>query len=268
MTTFQGCSDFTERKEFEIEGVTAMRCNQFKNKYFPQQFKHVVFADVFCGTGKNVVDAENIVDGSPIRLLNGFMKARECGKRLPFRFNFWFSDIRKQACSALERRIQEKYDLDVLVQPMAAADALNHLGDCLEISKDTFLFLILDPNGPKDFPKAEVEDLLSACSNRIDVIPYISATSINRCISARNKAARDFKGWLGEIENFNEGFVASLSNGRHGWIRKPVEGDRQRWTMIPTFGRMKPRNSWEKQGYVDLQSEDGKQTIKHYCGSL
>lgn len=265
VATFQGCSELTERKEFEIEGVSAMRTNMFKSPFFHNTYKHVVFADVFCGTGKNAVN-DKIVDGSPIRLLSGFSGAKN-NQRLPYQFSFWFSDIRKDACAALQRRIEEKFDLSAWVQPCSAVNAINDLGNILNANKEIFLFLILDPNGPTDFPKLETEHLLSSFSKRIDVIPYISATSINRCIGARNKALRDFKGWLGEIENFNEGFVASLvQNGRRGWIRKPIDGDRQRWTMIPTFGQLKPRNDWSKQGYVDIESKEGQEIIKFYCG--
>lgn len=262
--THQGVSQHTERKEFEIEGVAYMRTNQFKCQHF--RYRHVIFADVFCGSGKNTINAEYVVDGSPLRLLNGFFRAKK-QEILPYSFNFWFSDIRKSACHALERRIEERFNLSAPAFPMEASSAINSLGDMLHAKPEAFLFLILDPNGPKDFPKYETQDLLSSFPGRIDVIPYISATTINRCLNARNKAGRDFKGWLGEIENFDEGFVAALSGGnRFGWIRKPIPGDRQRWTMIPTFGCFEPRNSWEKQGYVKLNSNEGKEVVKFYCG--
>lgn len=264
LLTHQGASQFTERKEFEIEGVSYMRATQFKNKHF--RFRQVIFADVFCGSGKNTINAEYIVDGSPLRLLSGFARANNSGI-LPYSYNFWFSDIRQSACAALEKRIKERFDIPAYTFAMEASTAINTLGDTLNSKPDSFLFLIIDPNGPKDFPKYEVQDLLASFPGRIDVIPYISATTINRCLNARNKAGRDFKGWLGEIENFDEGFVSALSsNKRFGWIRKPIPGDRQRWTMIPTFGCFEPRNSWEKQGYVKLNSAEGKEIVKFYCG--
>ncbi len=71
------------------------------------------------------------------------------------------------------------------------------------------------------------------------------------------------------IENFNEGFVKFLTyRNRTGWIRKPIEGDAWRWTMIPTFGLFEPRNSWGKQGYVSLKTQEAKEIIKFYCGGL
>jgi len=260
VVTFQGASVYTERKEFEIEGVSNMRFNQFKSNYF--KYPKVLCADVFCGTGTNDVRGE-MIDGSPIRLLNGWSKANN--QRVET--TFWFSDVRQIACDVLERTIQDRFKIPIPVNAMAASDAINYLGEILLKDKNLFLLLILDPNGPKDFPKNETQDLLSSFSRRIDVIPYISATTINRCLGARNKAGYQLQGWLGQIENFDEGFVSSLiSNGRQGWIRRPIDGDSQRWTMIPTFGCLKPRNGWDKQGYVEIDSHEGKEIVKYYCG--
>lgn len=262
MEIIQGSSAHTKRKEFEIEGVSHMRFKQFKNRFF--RYRHVLCADVFCGTGINEVGGE-IIEGSPMRLLRAYSRSENNGRF----FHFWFSDIRTQACEALRMLVEQKYGLKAEIHPYAASAAINVIGDILHQNPGVFLFLILDPNGPKDFPKNEVQSLLSAYSKRVDVIPYISATTINRCIGARNKAGMDFRGWLGQIENFDEGFVSSLvEHNRRGWIRKPIKADRQRWTMLPTFGCMEPRNDWSKQGYVKLNSLEGVDAVKFYCGEV
>ena len=261
----QGSSSHTARKEFEIEGLTKMRLMQFKNRHF--RYQTIICADVFSGTGSNEIGGE-IIDGSPIKLLNGYSRSNNTERD----FLFWFSDVRPRACEMLEHLIATKFthnNLKVSVTPSLASDAINVLGNALQQMPEAFLYLILDPNGPKDFPKNEVEDLLSSFPRRVDVVSYISATTINRCIGARNKAGMDFKGWLGQIENFDQGFVSALTlNDRSGWIRKPTLGDAQRWTMLPTFGCMKPHNEWNKQGFVDLESEEGKNVIKYYCGDI
>jgi hypothetical protein len=258
----QGSSLHTGKKEFEISGVTSMRFNQFKNKYF--KYRNILCADVFCGSGQNVVGQE-IIDGSPIKLLNGFFNANN----QLLKTKFWFSDIRGEACKSLSTMIGSNYrikDGDINIQKMSACDAISNIGEIMSRSPGTFLYLILDPNGPKDFPKKETEELIRLFGKRLDIIPYISATTINRCIGA-GKAGMDFKGWLGQIEDFDTGFVKALtSGGRDGWIRKPIPGDRQKWTMIPTFGMFKPRNDWKTRGYVNLDSEEGRETIKFYCG--
>lgn len=258
--THQGASEYTARKEFEIEGVTQMRFTQFKCQYF--NFETIICADVFCGTGTNVVGDE-VVDGSPIRLLRGYLKAKNHRQNI----DFWFSDIRKSACDMLQYQIKQQFGKDMAPNHMDAANAVNELGNRLEQNPDAYLFLVLDPNGPKQFPKIEVEQLIRLYPRRIDVIPYISATTINRCLGARDKAGFEFRGWLGGIEDFDTGFVSALSaDNRRGWIREPIDGDRQRWTMIPTFGRMPPRNGWKKQGYVDLNSDAGRSVVQFYCG--
>lgn len=263
MEMFQGASNHTARKELEIEGVSCMRFNQFKSKYF--KYPRILCADVFCGTGTNEVGGE-IIDGSPIRLLNGYKKA----KNNQIDFGFWFSDIREAACKKLNAILQDTQpDVSCQIHQLSAAESIDQLHIIMIQDPRLFLFLILDPNGPKDFPRNEVVDLLRAFPKRVDVIPYISATTINRCIGARNRAGRTFSGWLGEIENFDHGFVSELaSNGRKGWIRQPAKNDPQRWTMLPTFGCMMPRHNWKKQGFVEIHSVEGREAINHYCGGL
>lgn len=259
---FQGSSQHTKRKEFEIGSIANMRFLQFKSRYF--QYKNVYVADVFCGTGRNVVNDEHI-DGSPVRLMDGVIKANNANIDV----NFFFSDIRPDACTALSNYLLHRFNVQIATHAMPAADAINMLGAILKSKPDVFLFLVLDPNGPKDFPKQEVCDLLKAFPKRVDIIPYISATTINRCIGARNKAGMQMQGWLGMIENFDEGFVSSLTvNGRFGWIRKPLENDPQRWVIVPTYGCFKPRNDWQKQGYIDLDTAEGRNIVKFYCGNI
>lgn len=262
INTFQGASIHTARKEFEIGSLTSMRFNQFKCEYF--KYKNIIVADIFSGTGRNVINDE-IVDGSPIKIIEGILNA----KNSKIDVDYYFSDIRPDACQQLHKYILERFKVPIATHTMAASDALNMLGAILKKRPNVFLYLVIDPNGPKDFPKNEVHDLLSEFPRRIDVIPNISATTINRCLGARNKAGRQMQGWLGMIENFDDGFIKSLTmNGRNGWIRKPLEKDIFRWVMVPTFGCMKPRNDWQKQGYVDLASKEGKETVKFYCGEF
>lgn len=264
MTVIQGSSGLTPRKEFEIQSLTTLRLRQFKNQYF--RYPRVLCADVFSGSGSNEVGGE-IIDGSPIRILNGYQAAKNFR-----RFCFLFSDVRKQACELLTALVASKFpklNVPIGIEQLLASDAINLIGNIMDKNPDLFLYLVLDPNGPKDFPKREVEDLLAAFSKRTDVIAYISATTINRCIGARNKAGMDFGGWLGQIEDFDSGFVAAMTSGnRNGWIRMPIKGDRQKWTMLPTFGCMTPRNDWNKQGFVDLKSDEGRDAVKYYCGDI
>ena len=260
--SFQGASKHTERKEFEIGSIANMRFLQFKSQYF--QYKNIYVADVFCGTGRNVVEDE-LIDGSPVRLMDGISKANNSNIDV----NYFFSDIRPDACASLTKYLIQRFNQQIATHTMSAKDAVNMLGEILKRRSDIFLFLVLDPNGPKDFPRQEVCDLLKAFPKRVDVIPYISATAVNRSIGARNTAGMQMNGYLGWIENFDDGFVSILTNhGRFGWIRKPLENDRQRWVIIPTYGCFKPRNDWQKQGYIDLDTVEGRNIVKFYCGKF
>jgi hypothetical protein len=263
MKEYQGSSIHTPRKELEIGGVAKVRFLQYKHAYFDERnITDIICADVFCGTGRNDIQGE-IVDGSPLRVLKAYQRANNQVRN----FKFWFSDILPEACATLRTLIPPANNIKIEV--MAAKDALNFLGNYLHTHPSSFLFLVLDPNGPKDFPIQEVAHLIASFSVRIDVIPYISATAIKRCIGAREKGGINFNGWLGSIENFDDGFIKILtSHGRQGWIRKHIEGDPQHWTMIPTFGCLPPRDGWEKQGLVYINTDDGKAEIDFLSGRL
>ena len=264
--TFQGASKMTKAKEEGIKGVTSMRINQFKCKWFKSEYRKVIIADIFCGRGKNTVQDEEIM-GSPVQILQAYYSANNA-KLHGLDFDFWFSDIKKSSCESLEQYLEYLFGVRRSVNQMLASDAVNHLGNILSKDKSAYLLLVVDPNGPKDFPKQELEHLIRAFPNRVDVAPYISATTVNRCIGA-NRAGRDFSDWwIGGIENLNEGFIQSLTFGgkRNGWIRQPIQGDKFKWTLIPTFGCMKPKFDWSKNGYVEINSLEGKKAIATYCG--
>lgn len=267
--TFQGASKMTKAKEDGIKGITHMRINQFKDIWFRRKHRRVIVADIFCGSGRNVVEDEQ-VDGSPIQILQAYSEVKNKEKLCGLNFDFWFSDVKKSSCESLEKYICQLFGVNIGVKPMYASDAVNLIGNILAKDRSVYLLLIVDPNGPKDFPKEELEGLIRAFPKRVDVAPYISATTVNRCIGA-NRSGRDFSDWwIGSIENLDAGFIQSLTyNGkRSGWIRQPIQGDRFKWTLIPTFGHGKPHSGWEKGGYVEINSDAGKHAIDIYCGGF
>jgi len=283
INTFQGQSKVTFKKEVGIGGISGMRFNQFKNDFFRQKYQKVIVADIFSGSGSNSPDGKSTIDGSPVQILSAFFKASQNGKKINHKFKFMFSDIREQACLMLNEIVNAKfpykkqslvsfmgnqlsYDPVIQIRKWDASYAVGKIGEYMEAHPDTYLYLVLDPNGPKDFPKSEVEELVRFFSKRTDVLANISATAINRCIGARNKAKMQFCGWLNEIEDFG-GFVGSLAGGkRSGWIRKPLNGDPHRWTLISTFGCLAPSVAWKSEGYADLREEEGKNAVRFYTG--
>jgi three-Cys-motif partner protein len=278
--TFQGASRYTERKEFEIGGLVQMRLRQLKGELPSRHYSEIVIADVFSGSGENIVSAtDDPIDGSPLRLLwaletsimtkagpNPMALARKPVRLL-------FSDIRPDAISKLNQVVADRWSPVGGVVPqintavLSAESAIALLRDHMDNAPSAHLILVLDPNGPKDFPRDGVLDLLAAHGKRIDLIPYISATAINRCLRHREQCGATYDWWLSAIDRFDTGFVNAIANGRGGWVRMPIEGDPQRWLMLPTFTpRLLPRNDWAKQGYVEINSPKGQTAIAAYAG--
>jgi hypothetical protein len=276
----QGASRFTERKEFEIGALVQMRLRQLKGLQSSRYYNDVIIADVFSGSGENVISGrEDPIDGSPLRLLWALETAtmRKDGPSLmgfaSKTIRLFFSDIRAEAVAKLATLIGDRWtpppglNTQIHTATLPASSAIALLHQTLNQSPSHHLILVIDPNGPKDFPRDEVLALLAAHSARVDLIPYISATAVNRCLQHRDQCGAHYGWWLSAIDRFDTGFIHAIARNRHGWIREPIKGDRQRWLMLPTFTpHLVPRNDWEKQGYVSLHSERGQAAMAAYAG--
>ena len=286
--TIQGASKYTERKELELYGVTKTRITQLKGSAAPF-YHNVLIADVFSGTGINSVESDTIA-GSPIRILDAVDAAIhnasgfDPGALIDKSIRVWFSDIRQTAINSLndllsERSIPEGMNMKYQAVQMDAASAIEKIQTYLDQrmvyagkqknpkQHHPRLILVLDPNGPKQFPRDEVLYLLKHHSPRVDLIPYISATAVNRCINHRDKCDVKYNWWLSSIEGFDTGFVFAIAKGRPGWIRLPIPGDTQKWLMMPSFSpNLRTHNAWEKQGFVMINSKEGIEAIKYYAG--
>lgn len=277
---FQGASRHTERKEIEIGGLVQMRLRQLKGMVPARHYDKIMIADVFSGSGENVVEkGGDPIDGSPLRILWALQSAIQtqngpnpmglAGKEV----HLLFSDIRQTAIDHLSQVLADKHQKIVgphiytTTMAMDAGNAMGLIGEFMARNRRAHLILVLDPNGPKDFPRDEVLNLLSAHSNRVDLIPYISATAVNRCLRHRDLCGATYNWWLSAIDRFDTGFVHAIARNRRGWIRKPIANDPQRWLMLPTFTtRLLPRNAWARQGYVEINSDAGNAAIAVYSG--
>lgn len=280
--TIQGASWLTERKEFEIGGLVQMRLRQLKGDNPSRYYDRIVIADVFSGSGENVLSAhDNPIDGSPLRLLWALQTATHTRDGISLgglrnkKVDFFFSDIRPDATASLANLLADRWDIPEglnvgkITATLPAHSALTLIHQEMLANPRTHLILVLDPNGPKDFPRDEALSLLRSFSNRIDLIPYISATSINRCLQHKNKCNAQYNWWLSSIERFDTGFALAIAQNRYGWIREPVQSDHQKWLMLPTFTpKLVPRNDWNKQGYVEINSQRGRAALDFYTGNL
>jgi three-Cys-motif partner protein len=256
-----------------------MRLGQLKSPSVAWAYDQIIIADVFSGSGENILSAhDDPIDGSPLRLLHALTEA-VMTKRGPNPMaladrpvRFLFSDIRSEAIAYLNQLIPTRWaripglDVSFHTATLQASSAIQLLRETMTDDPRAHLILVLDPNGPKDFPRDEVLDLLRACSGRMDVVPYISATAINRCLRHRDQCGAHYNWWLSAIDRFDTGFVNAITAGRAGWVREPVQGDPQKWLMLPTFTpRLVPRNDWAKQGYVEINSARGQAAIAAYA---
>ena len=274
--TIQGASWLTERKEFEIGNLAKLRLMQLKSWAVDRHYDRIIIADVFSGSGENVLYAnDDPIDGSPMRLLwalNSAINTKKgpnpmaLGKK---RIDFLFSDIRQDAITHLKNVIDDRWDdmpnTYVWPEVYEASQAIRMLIDELIDNPRTHLILVLDPNRPKAFPRDEVLEMLARHSARVDVIPYISATAINRCLRHRESSGANYDWWLSTIDSFDSGFVLEISKDRKGWIREPVHGDPQKWLLFPTFPkRFYPTHDWARQGYVTIESPRGIDALRTY----
>lgn len=249
---------------------------QLKSWSVDPHYDRIIIADVFSGSGENVMDAkDDPIDGSPIRLLWALSHAvntRHGPNPMALekkRIDFLFSDIRKDAIAHLKGIIDDRWDntcnANIYAETLEASEAIQLLLDELLISPRTHLILVLDPNGPKSFPRDKVLELLARHGARVDVIPYISATAINRCLRHKETCGAHYDWWLSAIESFDTGFVLEIAKYRKGWIREPVPGDPQKWLLFPTFpSRFYPTHDWSKQGYVMIDSPRGINALRTY----
>lgn len=272
----QGVSWLTERKEFEIGGLARLRLLQLKSPLVAHHYDRIVIADVFSGSGENVLsENDDPIDGSPLRLLwalGAAIKTKAGPNPMALaskRIDFLFSDIRPDAIAHLDGLIADRWEApcqaNIATATLDASSAIRLLADDLAESRRTHLILVLDPNGPKAFPRDEALDLLARFSGRVDLFPYISATAINRCLRHRDTSGATYDWWLSAIERLDTGFVQAIARGRQGWIREPIMGDPQQWLMLPTFpAQFAPRDDWNKRGYVTINSPRGQAALRTY----
>lgn len=155
--TFQGNSWLTERKEFEIGGLTRMRLLQLKSLAASQFYDRIIIADVFSGSGSNTIEAgADAIEGSPLRLLWALDNAVNT-KRGPNpmalagkRVDFFFSDIRPDAIASLAQKLggwSPPVTSHISTAAMDASSAIQMLTDAMADMPRAHMILVLDPNG-------------------------------------------------------------------------------------------------------------------------
>ena len=265
--TIQGKSLIaTPIKQFGVLGHSHM---QTLRRRLRKDIKGIVFCDVFCGDGVNRISSDYVVDGSPISIIKGYEKASNSGQ-IGVHENgdmFIFSDIRQDALDSLKYMIPEHLTDKCFLMKNDAGTQIEELHDFLIKNPGYECTLFVDPNGPKEFPYKQLIKISEdyRLKKRLDIVIHISATTYKRCIGAAHTDNKklQFDDWLFGIEHLGNDFIMKIASGREGWVREPLKGDGDQWTIISFFG-YPPRNDWNKQGYVKIDSEEGENAIYHY----
>jgi three-Cys-motif partner protein len=299
--TVQGASKFTEKKEYDFLHLVKIRVTQMKTQrpYF-DGIRNLVVVDLFCGVGTNEVRCEETgvlktVHGSPFSVMGAIDSALKVknpadpdGEKIyspkglaKRNTTIVFNDIREHAAKHAYRKIEEVYpnvengvwrpcpDFSAKIRTSSepAKHAVRRLNITLREKRDSHAILIVDPNGPADFPREEIIRLIKDHPGRVDLIMYLSATSIRRCMGAAKSGKINFD-WLNGVEGLDAGFILSTAiKGRTVWIREPLKGDPQHWMMIPSFTQY-PRleDAWSKNGFADVNTPRGKELVNLYSG--
>lgn len=284
--TVQGASAITRKKECDINGLAYMQFMRTANAFIglpgKQYIRRYRYTDALCGGGLNVVEGE-IIEGSPYAISNALVQAgqkngnvRAAVTRRLIDLNF--SDIRQEAASSLADLIENDFDDKfrelfqlnhfsnaVNIDRLAAVDAVKRDINWLWEDRDHRLALCIDPNGPKALPFVELAELLtnSRTRRRADVTVNISATAVKRVLSVPI-AQKEISEWIGQFRTM---FIDVLGANEKAWVRLPLDGDPQQWTIMTYWASM-PKHDWRSAGFVDIKSDEGLEAIKRYSEIL
>ena len=284
--TVQGASAITRKKECDISGLAYMQFMRTANAYIglpgKEYIKRYRYTDALCGGGLNVVEGE-IIEGSPYAISNSLIRAGDTNGNIRAaverrQLELYFSDIRQEAAASLSQLVEQDFDAQfrelfkvnhfssvLRIDQMPASEAVKRDMNWLMDHRGHRLGLCIDPNGPKALPFVEIADLLTRRQTRknADVTINISATAVKRVLSVP-MAQKEISEWIGEFRTM---FIDVLAVDEKAWIRLPIEGDPQQWTMI-TYWATNPRNDWRAAGFVDIKSPEGLEAIKRYSEIL
>jgi len=106
----------------------------------------------------------------------------------------------------------------------------------------------VDPTGTKDLPDIDTLALLSSMRPKMEILFYISATSVKRQFQQTNKFLADY---------------LTATGKQHWLIRKPFKGDNHQWTFLlgSNSDLFKPYRSIQRYFYI-LDSPEGQQVFE------
>jgi hypothetical protein len=266
----------TQYKQDSIRGIARMAALRQKNTSGLK-----VFADVFSGSGENVVDGE-IIDGSPISILSGVVDAIQSMRgAYAGSYAVYFADIvtgraTDMLLSVITRWAAScgypfthtgntgilqvyKYDggegrVDIYLSESPASDSMAIIGNGLLSRRIERVTVFIDPNGPKHAPWRETMAIWRHFSSRSTIIIHIASTTLKRIAGARRAGCNMPDGIPDHVAEMIHWF-----KGAGGWIREPINADQ--WT-IAMLAKYPPTHDWQKGGFHAIDSDEGQALIK------
>lgn len=275
MMPIQGSSAHaTPMKQDGIVGIVDM-----VNIMRQRSYKPVVFIDFYCGSGTNVVDGREI-SGSPISMLEGIVKATSRMKQIPRHPRMVvFNDIvQERSLDTLPVEVEawqakqglpvnrdvltcftktgQRFTVPIRYVAGSAQDMCAKVKQA--IANRMHVVALIDPNGPKDAPWAELRELYEKHSKDFELLIHVSSTALKRVAGARAVTEFNFAPMPSHVSDMLQAF-----SGCGGWIREPTGADQ--WTMV-LITRFPPRSGWNvKNGprYLKMDTEEGQQLIQY-----
>ena len=274
MDMFQGCSiAATPAKQDGLKGIYDMIGLMRKNWR-----GQVIFADMYSGAGKNIIDGQN-VRGSPISMLEGLLLSVSRMRGIPSgNWAIVFNDIVKgRATESLpqavagwqeEKRIavdptklicytkdMQKFTIPISYKEGSAATLTKEIESLLNQYRGCHVIMAIDPNGPKDAPWNELRSIWDNHGKNAEMIFHISANTLKRVAKARQATNFNFS----PMPDHMHGMIKAFRDAG-GWIREPLGSDQ--WT-IALLSKYPPEYGWMCQGakFHKIDSRSGKYIV-------
>ncbi len=253
----------TPRKEESLYGIMQMRTFQFKSAYF--DYNKIIFIDAMCGEGYHMIDDE-MVNGSPIQILDGVISATNRGKPINFDLQFRFNDVEENKIKTLERHLEERYSPnDPIPYITSTADVAKFLSKLkkkiIKNEKKKYYVIFIDPNNPSEYPYEAVRDIINTGCKNFDIVLHFPVGAFRRVYGYyRNpKNPRNIE-WIDSMVQKLEGKakitefdIAKHVLGDVNWIYDKATNNGLSFQLMAKFGFAPPRNGWKKMGILKIK---------------
>lgn len=215
------------------------------------------YIDCFCGEGHYKSPNDGLEhEGSPVIFCRAIMSGN-----YSFDVNPFFNDYKAKHIEQLETRL--RFDVGFQEFELFNLDFQEFLAG-FNIPKwqnggGNYGVVYLDPYN--QFTKGELQTIRQFVDRNplIDVMLNFPATSLKRCIGAKEKSGYNYEAdYIGVYETL------SLLNKRYWWIRLPIKGDKTQWCFV-LGSNYKFRGGYKKFNITSIDTAKGKDALEHFA---